>query len=94
MSAFHTAVISDFSKTEDHIDNHFRLIRTMDIFHQTDVFSVFLTTRSPDGCYEEFVYDIARNYETAETFFNLICKANVTALSLCDVAEDFISGCV
>ena len=92
MSAFHTCIVSSVSNTEYEIINHFRLISTIDIFQQTDVFSVFLTTTSPEDSSEAFVYDISRNPHTAEQFFDMICKNNVTALSLREIAEDFISS--
>ncbi len=92
MPVFHTSVIASVSHTENDVDNHFRLIRTMDVFQNTDVFSVFLTTCSPTGCYEAFVYDISRNPDIAASFFALICRENVTAVSLSDIAEDFIAS--
>ena len=92
MSAFHTCIVSSVSNTEQKIINHYRLIRTIDIFHNTEVFSVFLTTASPEDSSEAFVYDISRNSHTAEQFLDMICKNNVTALSLREIAEDFISS--
>ena len=72
--------------------NHLRLIRTLDNFHDTDVFSIFLTTESAFGKEEEFIYDISRDWEKAKTFFEFLEKENVTALTLRDVAENFLAS--
>ena len=50
---------------ESDIRNHYRLLRTTDPFHGDDVFSVFLSTITPDECDEEFLYDITRNRDDA-----------------------------
>jgi hypothetical protein len=40
---------------------------------------------------EEFVYDIARDKDTALRFFNCLCREHVTACTLCDIARDFLA---
>jgi hypothetical protein len=92
MPDFCTCIISSISQKEKTISNHYRLIRTMDPFQHTDIFSVFLTTTTAEGTDEAFAYDITRNPHTAEIFFDLIRKGNVTALSLNEIAEDFIAS--
>lgn len=92
MPDFCTCIISSISQKEKTISNHYRLIRTMDPFQQTDIFSVFLTTTTAEGTDEAFAYDITRNPHTAEIFFERIRKGNVTALSLNEIAEDFIAS--
>ena len=77
---------------QNHVKNHFRLIQTSDIFLNTDIFSVFLTTESPDAYDEEFIFDISRDFETAISFFRLISEGNVTALTLREIAEDFLAS--
>ena len=92
MNAYQPSIIQTEFYTRNHIHNRFRLIHTVDVFQNTDVFSVFLTTESPDGYHEEFVYDIARHPATAKEFFRLICQGDVSATSLRDIAEDFVAS--
>ena len=92
MPDFCTCIISSISQKEKTISNHYRLIRTMDPFQHTDIFSVFLTTTTAEGTDEAFAYDITRDADTAKEFFTLLCKENVSALHLREVAEDFISS--
>ncbi len=86
-----SAIILTKYNTEDHTINHYRLIRTMDLFQNQDVFSVFLTTDHPDGIDEEFIYDISHEENLATCFFNRICSENVTACTLAAVAHDFLA---
>lgn len=84
-------ILTKYNRAND-LQNSFRLIRTLDGFHNTDVFSIFLTTEFQNVREEEFVYDISRDADTAKEFFTLLCKENVSALHLREVAEDFISS--
>ena len=70
--------------------NRLRLIRTMDIFQNADTFSLFLSTESPDGFQEDFVYDISRSKEKATLIFEQLCRGKVTALSLREITEDIL----
>lgn len=90
MTDFVSSVILTETNAENDIQNRFRLIQTADLFHNTDVFSIFLTTESNHICTEDFVYDISRDADTAKKFFRLLCKENVSALHLREAAEDFI----
>lgn len=76
---------------ESDIRNHYRLLRTTDPFHGDDVFSVFLSTITPDECDEEFLYDITRNRDDALRLFDLLCQKNVTACTLADVVADSLA---
>lgn len=87
-----SSIIQTQCLAQDDIRNRFRLIRTLDAFRNTDVFSVFLTTESPNACDEDFIYDISRDLGTAKEFFRLISEGNVTALTLREIAEDFIAS--
>ncbi|MBQ7309080.1 MAG: hypothetical protein IJW87_02780 [Clostridia bacterium] len=86
---------SSVIQTKHHLQNEtvskLRLIQTVDPFQNTDVYSLFLTTESENGCNEEFIYDISRNAQAAKAFFELLCKEKVTALSLREVAEDYLA---
>ncbi|MBQ8498096.1 MAG: hypothetical protein IJ489_11680 [Clostridia bacterium] len=92
MNDFASSIILTKRTLQNDVQNHFRLIRTLDGFRNTDIFSVFLTTESPVVFEEEFVFDISRDPETANTFFRLISEGNVTALTLREIAEDFIAS--
>lgn len=72
--------------------NRLRLIQTMDIFHNTNAFSLFLSTESQNGLDEDFIYDISRSIEDATSIFEQLCKGRVTVLSLREITEDFLSA--
>ena len=63
---------SSVIQTKHHLQNEtvskLRLIQTVDPFQNTDVYSLFLTTESENGCNEEFIYDISRNAQAAKAF--------------------------
>lgn len=86
-----SSVILTKTNDENHVQNCYRLIQTIDIFHGIHIFSVFLTTTAYGITDEEFVYDIAHEAIDANHFFRYICENQVTASTLLDVAKDFLS---
>ena len=92
MTPCSTSIILTKCYTTGALRNRFRLIETADVFLHTEIYSLFLTTESANDYTEEFVYDISRDSKTAKEFFHLLCKENVTALHLRDVAEDYLSS--
>ena len=84
-----SVVLTKRKKGEDWL-NSFRLVRTFDSFQEANVFSVFLTTESEGECTEDFVYDIARDFGEAKSFFDLLCKNDASATHLRELAEDYL----
>ena len=87
-----TAVIMTENKEEKGVLTRYRLLCTFDAFEETEVFSVFLTTRCEDVLSEDFVYDIARDRDEAICFFRLLCENRATACHLIEIAENFLAG--
>ena len=69
-----------------------RLIKTFDVFQMSDIFSIFLTTQAGEIRTEDFVYDVARNFETAKRLFDILCENGASAVHLHELAEDFLSA--
>ena len=86
-----SSILLTHCNTQEDILNCCRLIHTVDAYHEDDVYSVFLTTRSRDVIDEEFVYDIAHDESKAVDFFTLVCREHVTACTLRDIARDFLA---
>ncbi len=91
MTRSESSIILTHCTTQEQILNCCRLIHTIDACNGNDVFSVFLSTYDEGMVDEEFVYDIARDKDTAMRFFNCLCREHVTACTLCDIARDFLA---
>ncbi|MBQ3490812.1 MAG: hypothetical protein IJA86_09505 [Clostridia bacterium] len=87
-----SSIILTQNYRENNAVSAIRLIHSVDIFQNTDVFSVFLTTESDGKQTEEFIYDISRNKRDAKKFFSLLCEQKATADSLCELAANLIAG--
>ena len=91
MTRAESSILLHSLQNENGIDNHYRLLRSLDPFHGNDVFSIFVTTQTKETVDDEFVYDIARDESTAIRRFSLICRESVCACTLADVLQDLIT---
>ncbi len=90
MTIENSPIILTQSYLEKGIFSFVRLIHTVDIFQNTDVFSVFMTSKSAETQTEDFIYDISRERDEAEKFFRMLCEQKATASSLQSLAEAFV----
>lgn len=52
----------------------------------SDVYSILVVkTDSCDDYEYDFVYDVSRDYDTAKSYLNMLCRETVTPMSLRDV---------
>ncbi len=75
-----------------HLHTTYRLIRNFLSAENRDAYSFFLTTVHSQSTEEEFLFDLTENEKVAEFFFEKLCQNNVTACTLLEIAEDFLSS--
>ena len=73
------------------VKNTYRLLRSLDAVHGTDLYSLFLTTETESTVDEEFLLDLARTEADAISFFEHMLAMSVTACTLIDVASDLLA---
>lgn len=86
-----SVVLTESRNRKDHTTDY-RLIRTVDIFQEAEIYSVFLTTENEGARAEDFVYDVARDFHEAKNFFDRICDAGACAWNLREYADDLLSA--
>ncbi len=87
-----SSVVLTESRTRESYTTCFRLIRTVDIFQEAEIFSVFLTTECEGARAEDFVYDVARDFHEAKRFFERICDDGAFAWNLRECADDLLGA--
>ena len=92
MIPYQSSVVLTERRSQKTHTTDYRLIRTVDIFQEAEIYSVFLTTESEGARTEDFVYDVARDFREAKMFFERICDAGACAWNLREYADDLLSA--
>ena len=87
-----SSVILTENRKHEGYTTRFRLIRTVDIFQEAEIYSVFLTTEGEGVRAEDFVYDVARDFREAKRFFDRLCDACACAWDLREQADDILAA--
>ena len=86
-----SVILTENRKQEEYM-TRFRLIRTVDIFQEAEIYSVFLTTEGESTRAEDFVYDVARDFLEAKRFFERLCDVGACAWNLREYADDLLAA--